>query len=458
VRKGEKVRNRRVAATMNRQESGMTPAINHTKASVEQPTERLVRGHRATAVVELRVDGQLRRRRLRDSESLTVGSSPACDVVLADAAVSRRHCELRHCGRHVELIDLESRNGVQVGRARVARAWFHDSGSFKVGRSVVELRFVGDARRGEEALPGMVGASAPLRRLAEQVKRCAAVDVPVLLRGESGSGKELVARALHEASTRRRGPYVSVNAATIRGELAASELFGHERGAFSGAVAARDGAFRRAHRGTLFLDEIATLPAEAQSQLLRVAEDGQVWPVGGDRATEVDVRLVTATCEPLDALQSAGAFRGDLLHRLAAVVVVVPPLRERMGDIPALASHLLGAAGLDGLVLSDDAVDELGNHGWPGNVRELRNVLVQAALLADSPVVERWQVAQVLSCRRRISAPRATRRDQAQALLARTGGNISAASRLAGLPRSTFRDLLRGRSPHSRQQSHQSPA
>ncbi len=225
----------------------------------------------------------------------------------------------------------------------------------------------------------------PLLDLLELVDRVAPRDVPVLVTGESGTGKELIARRLHRRSPRAAGPFVAVNAAALPESLAESELFGHERGAFTGADRARAGRFEEAGKGTLFLDEVGELPPSLQSKLLRTLEERTVRRLGGSRDVAVDVRLVAATNRDLPAEVDRGAFRRDLYFRLAVVPVALPPLRERTGDVPLLAAHLLGALSGRHAVgrspLTPEALEALERHPWPGNVRELRNVLERALLL-----------------------------------------------------------------------------
>ncbi len=249
-----------------------------------------------------------------------------------------------------------------------------------------------------------------------------------------------MARALHDVGPRRGGPFVVLNGAAISRELVESELFGHQRGAFTGAVKDRRGAFREASGGTLFLDEIGAVPPELQAKLLRAVEEGAVRPVGGESSLPVDVRLVAATCEPLEAMVAARRFRADLYERLAVCVIAVPPLRDRPDDLPALCRHLLTVSDLGDRILSHDAMAALRGHRWPGNVRELRNVLVQTAVSAGT-VLEAEHVAAVLAERsgraRRIEA------DEALRIFEEAGRNVSAAARRADLPRTTMRDLLR---------------
>jgi two-component system response regulator AtoC len=244
----------------------------------------------------------------------------------------------------------------------------------------------------ETGLSGFVGRSDAARGVMALVERVANYPSTVLITGESGTGKELLARALHERSDRAARPFVPLNCAAIPEGLLESELFGHERGAFTGAVRARAGLFEQAHGGTLLLDEIGDMPAVLQTRLLRVLEDGRVRRVGGDRDREVDVRVVAATAVDLERQVTAGRFRADLFYRLNVVRVRIPPLRERKEDLPLLCQVLLqrAAARLGQRVrgLSPEAARELLGRSWPGNVRELENVLEQALLLARGDRVE----------------------------------------------------------------------
>jgi DNA-binding NtrC family response regulator len=268
--------------------------------------------------------------------------------------------------------------------------------------------------------------------------------LPVLIRGETGSGKELVARALHDLGPRRAKPLVILNAATIVGDLGASQLFGHSAGAFTGATTTRRGAFREAHEGTLFLDELGALPLASQAQLLRVLEDGMVTAIGSDLPTKVDVRIVAATCEPLERRVAEGSFRRDLFERLSVCTVVVPSLDDRREDIPDLARSMLARSEFSRTSLSPHALRILQVCDLPGNVRGLRNVLIQAALLCNGDTIEAEDVLSALGHR---SVPRPPRPPldtiKARELLDECSGNISDAARRAHLPRSTFRDLLR---------------
>jgi two-component system nitrogen regulation response regulator NtrX len=246
----------------------------------------------------------------------------------------------------------------------------------------------------------MVWASAAMREVMAQVEHVAASETRVCIRGETGTGKELIARTLHEKSARRAGPFVSLNCAAIPGELVETELFGHEKGSFTGAAGRHIGKFEQAHRGTLFLDEIGDMPISMQAKLLRVLEEGEMERIGGDKPFAVDVRIVVATHRNLEEHVRQGTFREDLYHRVFVFPVVVPPLRERREDIRALAEHFVCQLSEQNSwkpkTFSPDAIAELERYPWPGNVRELRNVVERVLLLALEDVVEAGTVIRAL--------------------------------------------------------------
>jgi two-component system nitrogen regulation response regulator NtrX len=235
------------------------------------------------------------------------------------------------------------------------------------------------------AFDGLVGESAPMRQLREQIRLAASANAPVLVMGERGTGKELVARAIHEGSRRAKGAYEKLNCAAVPAELIESELFGHEAGAFTGATKQRPGKFERAHEGTLFLDEVGDMPANMQAKLLRVLQEGEIERVGGSKLINVDVRVVAATNKPLRKEIEENRFRADLYDRLNVVPLRVPPLRERSEDIPMLASHFLRQACANndrrGKSLTEGAMKQLCRYDFPGNVRELRNLVERVVIL-----------------------------------------------------------------------------
>ncbi len=383
---------------------------------------------------------------LAPGQSIVLGAGADADIRAFDAAVSSRHCSLSLDDGRVVVRDLGSKNGVHVAGARVEWASLGPGTCFTVGRTVVVCRPTPHrlADPGPTpGVPGLVAASVAMRHVVLELARLAQVKGAVLFLGETGAGKDVLARALHWLGPRRNRPYVPLNVGTVSRELADSELFGHERGAFTGALGARDGAFVEAHTGTLFLDEIAELPHALQVKLLRVLEDGEVRPLGARALRKVDVRVTSATWAPLDQHVAIGAFRQDLYQRLSVFVVQVPPLRHRHADIPPLSRQFLDQ--LENEVgpkqLSPGAISRLAMYAWPGNVRELRNVLYRAALKSQGRNITAEAIADSLHADAPLKAPLSGR--QAHAVLEMNDGNISAAARHAGVPRSTFRDWMK---------------
>jgi two-component system nitrogen regulation response regulator NtrX len=231
-----------------------------------------------------------------------------------------------------------------------------------------------------------------MRRVMAQIERVAASEARICIYGETGTGKELVARTLHEKSNRATGPFVTLNCAAVPAELIESELFGHEKGSFTGAAQRHTGKFEQAHRGTLFLDEIGDMPPAMQAKLLRVLEEGEVERIGADKPITVDVRVVVATHRNLEQLVESGGFRRDLYHRVVVFPVELPPLRKRPEDLPALVEHFARQVsaqnGWKPVSFADSAIDALKRYAWPGNIRELRNVVERLLLLAGAVVDE----------------------------------------------------------------------
>jgi transcriptional regulator with GAF, ATPase, and Fis domain len=328
-----------------------------------------------------------------DREVFRIGKSPESDLVLDDSTVSRSHCEIVQESRGYLLRDLGSTNGTLLDGSEVREVYLKPGAVITVGK--VELK-VRPFQERIELLPSdrtqfgeAVGKSLAMRDVFGLLERLAPTDATVLLTGETGTGKDVLARSIHAMSPRRERPFLVVDCGAVVGSLIESELFGHEKGAFTGASAQRQGAFELADGGTLFLDEIGELPLDLQPKLLRALEQRAFRRVGGSREIRVDLRIVAATKRNLKMEVERGKFREDLYFRLAVVPIEVPPLRERREDVPMLSRHLIDViAKRDGdgneLLLDDAAIDALSAHDWPGNVRELRNVLERAAYMARS--------------------------------------------------------------------------
>jgi DNA-binding NtrC family response regulator len=313
--------------------------------------------------------------------AVTVGANFGNQIALDDRFASGFHCRL-YCERgRLRVKDLGSTNGTFVDGLRVADAELLSGSRLKVGRS--ELRIEEESERAPPQLPGLVVRDPALAPVLELLRRAAPSMLPVMILGESGTGKEVAARAVHELSERRRGPFVPLNCGAIAHELAEAELFGHEKGAFTGAIGSAPGAFGAADGGTLFLDEIGDLPLPLQVKLLRALEAGEVKPVGAARPRAIDVRVVCATHQDLQRRVREGTFREDLFYRLRGVTVELPPLRARPRDIVPLAEHFLPKTH----ALSADARAALVGYRWPGNVRELRHVVQLAVVLSEGSVI-----------------------------------------------------------------------
>ncbi|MBN1947833.1 MAG: sigma 54-interacting transcriptional regulator [Bradymonadales bacterium] len=411
-----------------------------------------------------------------DRREVVIGSNPDVDLSLDDESVSRQHCLIEVGELGYRLRDLNSKNGTYVGGMRVNDLYLEPGATFAVGRHLlqfevgeqeVEIRLSGRKEFGE-----LIGGSVCMREVFGVLGRVAPTDTTVLIEGESGTGKELAARALHDHSGRGRGPFVVFDCSAVPAELMESELFGHLKGAFTGAVSSRKGAFERAQGGTLLLDEVGELSLELQPKLLRVLESRQVTPVGGGEPVTCDVRIVAATNRDLKREVSEGHFREDLYYRLAVIQVVLPPLRRRPEDIPLLVERFLGevsrSTGKGPLAVSFSTMEKLKKHRWPGNVRELRNFVERAAVLAEGDRVETrfLKLGQSQQTEGEGGLPEGIGGDIQidedlpfkdaknrlvevfekaywTRLLERTGGNISKAARIAGVHRKSAEYILR---------------
>ncbi len=327
-----------------------------------------------------------------ESDVIRVGKAGDNDLPVTDETVSRVHFEIVRDAKGYLLRDMRSTNGTFLDGAEIKEAYIRAGSIISAGAT--ELKFTPFEERIEilpsekELLGEMVGRSTQMREIFGLLERIAHTDATVLIEGETGTGKDMVARTLHELSRRAKAPFIVVDCGAVAGTLIESELFGHEKGSFTGAVATRQGAFELADGGTVFLDEMGELSLDLQPKLLRVLEQRELRRVGGSKTVKVDLRVVAATRKDLRSEVEKGKFREDLYFRLNVVPIVVPPLRERREDIPLLLDHFLAMltpATRETPQLSDSTRGALIAHDWPGNVRELRNVIERALALNSDP-------------------------------------------------------------------------
>ena len=394
-------------------------------------------------------------------DDLTIGTAEGSTLRLTDPSVSRFHCELRPAVGGIAVVDHGSTNGTFAGAVRIERGVVPPGTQIRIGDTILRVTDTAPVHvemHGGDSLAGVIGRSPAMRRLMAQVAKAAQSDVSVLVTGESGTGKELIARALHDLGPRHGKPFVTVDCGSLPPTLIASELFGHERGAFTGADRQHVGAFEAADGGTLFLDEIGELQPAIQATLLGVLERRRVRRLGSRNELAVDVRVVAATHRDLRAEVNRGGFRLDLFYRLAVVTLSIPPLRERPDDIAMLVEHFLGDAGWDqpiASLISPAAMDALTRHHFAGNVRELRNLVEAAVAMGEAPALGTPAATPAspadAAFTTDLALPYKDARGQLiaqfedrylDALLERTGGNVSQAARLAQMTRSHLSELL----------------
>jgi transcriptional regulator with GAF, ATPase, and Fis domain len=327
-----------------------------------------------------------------------VGRARVNDVCIEDNSISSTHFELRAEEDGFLLRDLGSTNGTRLGGCRVREVWLEPEVSFRAGNTTFKLSTMGEdveiPLSPDEHFGGVIGRSVAMREVFATLGKVAPSELTCLIEGETGTGKERVARAIHEESRRKSKPYVVLDCSSIPRDLMESYVFGHEKGAFTGAISQSSGAFEQANGGTLFLDEIGELDISLQPKLLRVLENREFKRVGGAKTVKADCRVLAATNRDLRAMVNEGTFREDLYFRLSIVNVLLPPLRGRRDDIPLLVEHFLKEVIVHRpdrpqMRLTASAMDMLLSYDWPGNVRELRNVIVRAANLAPNSAIER---------------------------------------------------------------------
>ena len=377
-----------------------TAAAAQAVAFVATPVERFAlsveRGSAGDVGATFEVDGSA-------PQAVLIGQSPVCPLRLTDPTVSRRHAALEVVGVELRVRDLGSRNGTFVGAVRVVDGFARVGDAITLGETVLRVRSgssppvttaavvaAGTAPPPDELADRLadrfgdaIGVSLEMRRLFPLLRRLAATTIPVLVEGETGTGKEAVAQSLHDEGPRAGGPFVVLDCTAVSATLIESELFGHEKGAFTGATSRRRGVFEQAHGGTLFIDELGDLPLDLQAKLLRALETGKVRRVGGESWIVCDARVIAATRRDLEQRIVDGLFRDDLFHRLAVGRVALPPLRERHGDVPRLVEHFAALLGVDARTFPPDLVTSWTRETWPGNLRELRNAVTRHVSLGD---------------------------------------------------------------------------
>jgi transcriptional regulator with GAF, ATPase, and Fis domain len=427
--------------------------MDFPRQRLTQPLAELMRVDRASGRLVVRkyrlavIDGPDRGKTAPLTNTLALGSDERAGFPLTDPTVSRLHVQLTPRADGVLVKDLASTNGTVIGGLRIEQAVIEHEATLTLGSTLVRIHVdeadLG-APPGPERLGDAVAASRSMRHVLGLLERLAQTDATVVLLGETGAGKDVLAHALHSASSRANKPMVVFDCSAVAANLIESELFGHARGAFTGATADRKGAFLQADGGTLFLDEIGELPLDLQPRLLRAVESGAIKPVGSDRVTTVDVRLVAATHRDLDAAVKAGTLRQDLFYRLGVALVTVPPLRERVDDIPLLVERFVRQMQPQGFDVPPALMAKMIAYHWPGNVRELRNVVSRALLGEHDSLVNPSPSSKPRAGEANLDVPfkeakerliDTFTRDYLEALLRRHNGNVSQAARSAGLAR-----------------------
>lgn len=405
-----------------------------------------------------------------DRGTITIGGSDKCDLFIQDETVSRNHAEITKTKEGYLLRDLASTNGTFVGGLKVKEAFLAPGAIIRIGKT--RIKFVPQDEQ-VEIYPSkkthfgqMIGKSLEMRKIFGVLEKVAPTNVTVIITGETGTGKELIARALHEHSKRSRAPFIIFDCGAVAENLIESELFGHEKGSFTGATTTRQGAFELADNGTIFLDEIGELSLELQPKLLRALETGEVKRVGADRAKRVNVRVVAATNRNLKEEVKKGHFREDLFFRLSVVEVYLPPLRKRQEDIPLLIDLFFEAAKkenadkhVDGF--TDEALKLMYEYQWPGNIRELKNAVDRAYSFCDGHLIEMKHLPDYLQERSIVTQAHPAmdpdlpfkeakekwiesfEKDYLVDCLRKNNGNISKAAKQAGIDRKSVQRLLK---------------
>jgi transcriptional regulator with GAF, ATPase, and Fis domain len=416
--------------------------------------------------------GGRQREKVFDQNVITVGAMDDNDLVMNEETVSRYHCKVMQEQDGYVLVDLGSTNGTFINRVRIREGYLKSGCSVQFGKKEAKFYFADEkvpiVPSNKEHLGPLIGRNVKMREIYGIIEKIAPAGTTVVVEGETGTGKEVVAQAIHQLSPRSSGPMMIFDCGAVPENLIESELFGHEKGSFTGAIMTRQGLFEMAHGGTLFLDELGELNLELQPKLLRALEQREIRRVGSSKPIKVDVRVIAATNRNLEEEVRTGRFRQDLYYRLSVVRVVLPPLRERPEDIPLLVEHFLtthtfnrtpsGSQRVQGIEM--EALDLLAGYHWPGNVRELVNVVERAVSFTEGEMIRVRDLPDQLRLagtspgidavtgevtfkeakERWVSS---FERDYILALLKKNSGNISHAAREADIDRKYFRKLMR---------------
>lgn len=379
-------------------------------------TTQLIKSDETGDVVSLRkcqltvIDGDDKGKKFKlDKPSTKIGKREGNDFILSDKTVSRNHLEIEYTSDSFLLRDMQSTNGTYVNGTKVKEAYLAPGDVIKLGNTSIEFQAFSETAKIEpssnESFGSMVAKSRKMRQIFGIMEKISPTFATVVIEGETGTGKDLVANGIHQNSTRKNKPFVVFDCSSVAPNLIESELFGHEKGSFTGAIKSRKGAFEEASGGTIFLDEIGELPLDLQPKLLRALEQREVRRVGANLPTAIDVRVLCATNRDLKKEVSEGRFREDLYYRLSVVKINIPPLRDRPEDIPLIIEKILRDAKFNRTIdggfritrVEDDALKTLQRYQWPGNVRELANIIERAASFADGGSIAKSHLDYVFS-------------------------------------------------------------
>jgi len=388
---------------------------------------------------------------MSSGSELAIGTGPENQLILTDGTVSRHHCQIVAGEDGFLLSDLDSTNGTSLGGYRVIAAYIEPNAVVGIGQTM--LRFditneqVVEPLADQSELGQVLGESPAMRRLFFVLGRAMQTDTTILLEGETGTGKTLIAETLHENGTRAGKPFVVVDCGAVSASLIESELFGHEKGSFTGAIDNKQGMFEAANGGTIFLDEIGELPLELQPKLLRVLESKSVTRIGSTKSTKLDVRIIAATNRDLRSEVNKGKFRSDLFYRISTLRVRVPALRERLEDLALLVDRFYRELSGTGEAPPAELLTAVMRHNWPGNVRELRSFVERSCILGNVPSPDDTPATALAADTASFRDAKAKAMNEWEAewlsrLVKSYGGNLSRAARAAQMDRNHLRDLL----------------